>query len=72
MWERCTEWLRCGMGYRLALTTVVVLFGLGMLVLLISLVTDAYGWPMGIIGLVILWGLAIALRVFIATPEEPR
>ena len=70
MWDRCTGWLRCGIGFRLAQTLVALLFGLGILVLVIGLLTDAYKWQMGIIGLVALWGAAFVLRVFLVTPEE--
>jgi len=40
------------------------------LVLLISLLTDAYSWQAGIVGLVVLWVLAFTLRVFVITSEE--
>ena len=70
MWDRCTGWLRCGIGFRLAQTLVAALVGLGILVLLISLLTDAYSWQAGIVGLVVLWVLAFALRVFVITQEE--
>jgi len=70
MWDRCTEWLRCGLQGRLMTTLVAALFGLGILVLILSLLTDAYSWQMGVIGLVVLWGLAFVLRVFLVTPEE--
>ena len=70
MWDRCTEWLGCGIGYRLAQTLVAALFGLGILVLILSLLTDAFSWQMGIIGLVVLWGAAFVLRVFLVTPEQ--
>jgi len=69
MWDRCTEWLRCGIGLRLAQTLVAALFGLGILVLLIGLLTNDYSWKMGIIGLVVLWGATFVLRVFLVTPE---
>jgi uncharacterized membrane protein YqjE len=49
---------------------VAALFGLGILVLIIGLLTDAYSWQMGIIGLAVLWGAAFVLRVFLVTPEE--
>ncbi len=70
MWDRCTEWLRCGPEWRLASTLVALLLGLGILVLVIGLLTDAYNWQMGIIGLVALWGAAFVLRVFLVTPEK--
>ena len=70
MWDRCTEWLRCGIGFRLAQTLVFLLFGLGILVLFIGLLTDDYSWKMGFIGLVVLWGAAFTLRVFLVSPEE--
>jgi len=70
MWDRCTEWLRCGPEWRLSSTLVALLFGLGILVLIIGLLTDAYSWRMGIIGLVALWGAAFVLRVFLVTPEK--
>jgi hypothetical protein len=70
MWDRCTEWLRCGIGFRLAQTLQALLFGLGILVLLLGLLTDDYSWKMGIIGLLVLWGAAFVLRVFVVTPEQ--
>jgi hypothetical protein len=70
MWNRCTEWLRCGPEWRLMTALVAALFGLGILVLIIGLLTDAYSWQMGIIGLAVLWGAAFVLRVFLVTPEQ--
>jgi len=70
MWDRCTEWRRYGLQGRLMTTLVAALFGLGILVLLLSLLTDDYSWQMGVIGLVVLWGFAFVLRVSLVTPEE--
>jgi hypothetical protein len=48
-----------------------LLFGCGILVLCVGLfVPDAYSWKLGIIGLVTLWVIAFALRVFLATRDD--
>ena len=76
MWDRRedesreTEWLRGGIGFRLAQTLMALLFGSGILVFLLGLLTDDYSWKMGIIGLAVLWGAAFVLRVFVVTPER--
>ena len=43
------------------------LFGCGILVLCVGLFSDEYKWQYGVIGLVALWVVAFALRVFLAT-----
>ena len=48
-----------------------LLFGCGILVLCVGLfVPDAYTWKLGIIGLVTLWVIALALRVFLVTRDD--
>jgi hypothetical protein len=47
-----------------------LLFGGGILVLCVGLFADAWGWRLGVIGLVTLWVLAFALRVFLATRDD--
>jgi len=42
----------------------VLLFGLGVLVLVVGLCTDAYSPALGVVGLVALWVIAITLRVY--------
>jgi type IV secretory pathway TrbD component len=47
-----------------------LLFGSGILVLCVGLFADVYNWKLGIIGLVTLWVIAFALRVFLATRDD--
>jgi hypothetical protein len=48
-----------------------LLFGCGILVLCVGLfVPDAYTWKLGIIGLVTLWVIAFALRVFLVSRND--
>ena len=47
-----------------------LLFGCGILVLCVGLFADAYSWKLGVIGLVTLWVLAFALRVFLVTRAD--
>ena len=51
-----------------ALTVVGI--GLGILVFLVGLLTDAYSWQMGVVGMIALWAIGFALRVFLVTKEE--
>jgi uncharacterized membrane protein YqjE len=48
-----------------------LLFGCGVLVLVVGLFTDSYGWQYGVIGTVAFWVIALALRAFMATFELP-
>ena len=48
-----------------------LLFGCGILALCVGLfVPDGYGWKLGIIGLVTLWVIAFALRVFLVSRND--
>jgi len=48
-----------------------LLFGCGILALCVGLfVPNGYGWKLGIIGLVTLWVIAFALRVFLVTRDD--
>jgi len=45
-----------------------LLFGCGILVLCVGLFSpETYSWKLGVIGMVTLWVIAFALRVFLAT-----
>ena len=46
------------------------LFGSGVLVLAVGVFGDSYNWGLGVVGLVTLWVLAFALRVFLVTRDE--
>jgi len=41
----------------------VLLVGLGILVFIVGVFTDAYNWKLGVVGLVALWVIAVTLRV---------
>jgi len=69
MWDRCTGWLKCGLPARLLTTLVAALAGLGIVVLLVGWLTDAYSWQYGLIGLAVLWVAAFTVRVFLVAPE---
>ena len=47
-----------------------LLFGSGLLVLCVGLFADVYNWKLGVIGLVTLWVIAFALRVFLVTRDD--
>ena len=47
-----------------------LLFGSGILVLCVGLFADVYNWKLGVIGLVTLWVIALALRVFLVTRDD--
>ncbi len=47
-----------------------LLFGCGILVLAVGLFADVYDWKLGIVGLVTLWVIAFALRVFLVTKSD--
>jgi hypothetical protein len=44
--------------------------GLGLLIFLVGLLTDAYSWQMGLVVMVALWVIGFALRVFLVSKEE--
>jgi MFS family permease len=46
------------------------LFGCGILVLCVGLFSDAYDWKPGVIGMVTLWVVAFALRVFLTSRSD--
>ena len=48
-----------------------LLFGCGVLVLVVGLFTDRYSWQYGGIGMVAFWVVAFAFRAFMATIELP-
>ncbi len=45
------------------------LMGSGVLVLVVGLFSDAYPWGLGVVGLVALWVVAFALRVYLITSD---
>jgi len=55
---------------RFANAFTALLFGCGILVLCVGLFSDAYSWKLGVIGMVTLWVLAFALRVFLITRSD--
>jgi hypothetical protein len=46
------------------------LFGCGILVFCVGVFADSYSWKLGVIGLVTLWVVAFALRVFLVTRAD--
>jgi prepilin signal peptidase PulO-like enzyme (type II secretory pathway) len=48
----------------------VLLFGLGVLVFVAGVFTDAYDWKIGVVGAVALWVLAVTLRVYTFSRDE--
>jgi len=48
-----------------------LLFGCGVLVLVVGLFSDRYSWQYGIIGMVAFWVVALALRSFMANIKLP-
>jgi hypothetical protein len=46
------------------------LFGCGILVLCVGLFSDAYDWKLGVIGMIALWVVAFALRVFLVSRSD--
>ena len=48
-----------------------LLFGCGVLVLVVSLFSDRYSWQYGVIGMVAFWVVAFAFLAFMATFELP-
>lgn len=49
-----------------------LVFGCGLLVLVVGLFTDRYSWQDGITGMVAFWVIALALRAFTADFELPE
>ena len=47
-----------------------LLCGCGVLVLVVGIFSDRYSWQYGLIGMVALWVVAFALRVFLHTPPD--
>ena len=47
-----------------------LMFGSGVLVLCVGLFSDAYNWGLGVVGLVTLWVLAFALRVWLTSRDD--
>ena len=47
-----------------------LLFGSGVLVLCVGLFSDAYTWGLGVVGMVTLWVIAFALRVYLVTRDN--
>lgn len=49
----------------------ILIFGLGILVAVVGLVTDAYSAAIGFVGLVALWVIGVTLRVYwLATDRD--
>jgi len=46
------------------------LFGCGILVFAVGLFSDQYKWQYGLIGMVALWVVAFALRVFLVSKSD--
>ena len=44
--------------------------GIGLLIFLVGLLTDAYSWQMGLVVMVALWVIGFAFRVFLVSKEE--
>ena len=55
---------------RLLNSFTALLFGSGVLVLTVGLFSDAYAWGLGVVGMVTLWVVAFALRVYLATRHD--
>jgi hypothetical protein len=47
-----------------------LLFGCGILVFAVGLFSDQYSWKYGLIGMVALWVIAYALRVFLISKSD--
>jgi hypothetical protein len=56
--------------YRFWNAFTILLLGLGVLVLVVGLVTEAFSAAMGVVGLVALWVIAIALRVYTVVTDQ--
>jgi len=55
---------------RLLNSFTALMFGSGILVLCVGLFSDAYSWGLGVVGLVTLWVLAFALRIYLITRDD--
>ena len=55
---------------RLLNSFVALLFGSGILVLSVGIFSHAYAWGLGIVGMVTLWVIAFALRVYLVTRDD--
>jgi hypothetical protein len=55
---------------RLLNSFTALMFGSGILVLCVGLFSDAYSWGLGVVGLVTLWVLAFALRVYLISRDD--
>jgi hypothetical protein len=55
---------------RLLNSITALLFGSGVLVLCVGLFSDAYTWGLGVVGMVTLWVIAFALRVYLVTRDN--
>jgi hypothetical protein len=55
---------------RLLNAFTALLFGSGVLVLAVGLFGDSYNWGLGVVGLVTLWVIAFALRVYLVTRDD--
>lgn len=61
---------RFRMSAKLLNALTVLGIGLGLLIFLVGLLTDAYSWQMGLVVMVALWVIGFALRVFLVSKEE--
>ena len=55
---------------RILNSITALLFGSGVLVLFVGLFSDAYTWGLGVVGMVTLWVIAFALRVYLVTRDN--
>jgi len=55
---------------RFANAFTAFLFGCGILVFAVGLFSDEYSWQYGLIGMVALWVIAFALRVFLISRSD--
>ena len=55
---------------RILNSITALLFGSGILVLCVGLFSDAYAWGLGVVGMVTLWVIAFALRVYLVTRDN--
>lgn len=55
---------------RLLNAFTALLFGSGILVLAVGLFDDAYSWGLGVVGMITLWVVAFALRVYLVTKDD--
>ena len=55
---------------RFANAFTALLFGCGILVLCVGLFSDAWDWKLGVIGMITLWVVAFALRVFLTSRSD--